>query len=422
MGIKIILGLQWGDEGKGKIIDLLSSEVKTVVRAQGGNNAGHSVRVGQNEYKFHLVPSAILYPNVLCCLGSGTVIDLEGLSKEMDQLENQGVTFHNRFFISPFAHIVFDYHKILDQLFEKFRGENPIGTTGRGIGPCYVDRAARTGLRIGDMQDEKYFEEALRRVLARKNLEIEKFFEAPCLNVEKFIEKQLELAKKFKPFIYSFEGDLIEKEEGVLLEGAQGALLDLSFGTYPFVTSSHTISAGICLGAGVPPNKIGSVLGVIKAYTTRVGEGPFPTEFTQEDNQKFDYEVAREFGTTTGRKRRIGWFDAAMTNFAIKLNGVTELALTKLDILDSFENIKICVGYSLGGKILDRPFFSGSVKDKLVPVYETMPGWKTSTRGITEYVKLPDQAKAYVEKIQSLCKIRIKIVSTGPGREETIML
>lgn len=420
MGIKIIVGLQWGDEGKGKIIDLLSSRAQFIIRAQGGNNAGHSVIVSGVEYHFHLIPSGILYPHTQCFLGAGTVIDLEGLIQEIDDLEKKNISLKNRLWVSPYAHIVFEYHKIIDALLEKSRGGTAIGTTGKGIGPCYVDKAARSGIRICDIFDTDNFKKKLKTSLHYKNIELQKFFEFSPMDTNHFIHKQLELAERLKPFIAAYEAQL-NLDEKILLEGAQGSLLDLNFGTYPYVTSSNTVSSGICLGAGIPPTAVSSVLGVVKAYTTRVGEGPFPTEFSSNDKILFDHQMAREFGTTTGRKRRVGWFDSVLARFAIKINGVTELALTKLDVLDSFDEIKICVAYKIDDAIVEYPPANIDAFESIMPIYETMPGWKCSTQGMTSYAKLPKLAKDYIQKISAICRKDINIISTGPSRGETIM-
>ncbi len=421
MGINIVLGLQWGDEGKGKVIDLLSKDVEGVVRAQGGNNAGHSVVFQGKEYSFHLIPSGILYPNVQCFLGSGTVIDLEGLVQEVEGLANKGVEFAGRFWISPFAHLVFEYHKITDAFQEQAKGGLSIGTTRRGIGPAYMDRCGRTGVRVCDLISETRCRQSFKFAFERMNQDLILRFGYKELSEKNFIDKNMSLAEKIRPYIKYFEESFYKQNKTILLEGAQGAMLDLIFGTYPYVTSSNTTSSGICLGAGVSPCHINKVLGIAKAYTTRVGEGPFPTEIKEGECNNFDHQVAREFGVTTGRKRRIGWFDAVLVKYAIELNGVKELALTKLDILDTFDKIKICVGYKTrNGELKQGTFWPGEL-DRMDPIYEELDGWKCSTQGITRYDKLPLKARAYIKRIEELTKVRVKIISTGPSREQTIM-
>ena len=370
MSVKIIVGLQWGDEGKGKIIDALSHDAKHIVRAQGGNNAGHTVIVEGKEYHFHLVPSGILYPHTKCYIGGGVVIDPESLLEEMREIEGHGVSFEGRFFISPYAHVITDEHKKRDLEREK---EQKIGTTGRGIGPAYIDRAARVGIRMAE-------------------------YDGPL-----------------KKYVYSFEQGLAGYDK-ILLEGAQGVALDVTFGTYPFVTSSQTISGGICAGAGVGPTRVDEVIGVLKSYTTRVGNGPFPTELAESEQGLFPgNEAAREVGTTTGRPRRIGWFDAVMARRAVALCGVTSIALTKLDILDGHQEIKICKGYgSENFPVTSKDFESLNIE------YEVMEGWMCETRGVRKWSDMPEKAKRYVERIEELCGAPIDLVSVGPGREDLI--
>lgn len=420
----ILIGAQWGDEGKGKIIDILTSQAKHVVRSQGGNNAGHTVIIGQEEYKLHLIPSGILHPHTHCYIGAGTVIDPEILIQEIEGLENRGIHIKGRLWISPSAHVIFPYHRTLDLLLEQRKGERSIGTTGRGIGPCYADKASRLGIRMGELVRPDIFGKVLRSVLQLKNEELTKLFGAEKMSYDDMHKKYSHYAETLKPFISDVEeliNQAIDNKENVLFEGAQGTFLDISLGTYPFVTSSNTIAGGICAGAGVGPTRIDHTIGVIKAYTTRVGNGPLPTE-VQENENFLDHLQAREYGTTTGRKRRIGWFDAVLARTAVRLNGIDSIALTKLDILDHLENIKICVGYQIHGIRLDHMPCLTEDLEKIVPIYETIPGWKASTSHIENYHDLPENAKKYLTRIEQLCGAPISMISLGPQRDKTILL
>ena len=422
MTTSLIVGLQWGDEGKGKVIDLLSGKTSHILRAQGGHNAGHTVIVGKEEYSFHMIPSGILYPHARCYIGGGTVIDPKNLIQEIEGLKKRGVSFDKRFFISKFAHLILPYHQLLDQCIETRKGKRAVGTTGRGIGPCYTDRASRIGLRIADLCSPKIFKEKLQAALDEKNTLLQAVYHKTPLDFEPIYHDYLSYAKALKPYISDVE-QLIHQaraqREPVLIEGAQGALLDLGFGTYPFVTSSNTMGGGICAAAGVGPLHIDAVLGVMKAYTTRVGHGPFPTEFAE---NFIDHKQAREFGTTTGRKRKVGWFDAVLARFAIQMSGVSSIALTKLDILDPFKEIRICTSYMLDGKPLKSPPVLAEDLDRVKPVYETIPGWESSTKGIKSFNALPRNAQAYIEKLEQLCSAPIEIISLGPKRENTIIM
>lgn len=419
-----IIGMQWGDEGKGKIVDLLSESAAHIARAQGGNNAGHTVVAKGVEYRFHLIPSGILYSHAKCYIGGGTVIDPPSLLAEMEALARHGISFEKRLFISSYAHIVFPYHRILDELRDKSLGKGAIGTTGRGIGPCYADKANRLGLRVADLLCHE-FRERLRETLKRKNFELEKLYNHPPLDFETLASEYEGYAKKLAPFQAPVEKMLYtasKKREQILFEGAQGSLLDLTFGTYPFVTSSSTIAGGIPAGLGVGP-AVDCVLGVIKAYTTRVGNGPFPTELTNEELALFpDHTTSREIGVTTGRKRRIGWFDAVLATHTVQLNGVNRLAVMKLDILDNLDEIRICKGYLVDGKeTLSFPAETGDLL-RACPIYETLSGWKRPTGAIRSYSDLPEEAKAYLKRIEELCGAPISLVSVGPGREQTLHL
>jgi adenylosuccinate synthase len=412
-----VVGMQWGDEGKGKIIDLLSESAVHIARAQGGNNAGHTIVAGGKEFRFHLIPSGILYPHTRCYIGGGTVIDPKSILEEIQLLKSRGISYENRLFISPYAHIVLPYHKLLDRLSEEQRGSKAVGTTGRGIGPCYSDKINRCGIRIADLIRPEIFKERLAVEIENKNRSLPKTLDFHCV-----YEEYSKYSVKLAPFVAPVEEILYEaaeKGEKILFEGAQGALLDVTFGTYPFVTSSCTLSGGICSGLGLGPTRVGHTVGVAKVYTTRVGNGPFPTELCKEEESLFpDHSESREVGTTTGRKRRIGWPDLFLLRHTIRLNGVDSLALTKLDILDGFDQIKICVGYK------KMKVFPSTVEDlsRAEPIYEICPGWKKSTKDVKVYDDLPSQAKAYIRKIEEFCKIPVSIVSVGPDREKTLWL
>lgn len=420
----IVVGAQWGDEGKGKIIDILTSKARHIVRAQGGNNAGHTILIGKEEYKLHLIPSGILHSHTQCYIGAGTVLDPEVLIQEIQSLESRGYDLKKRLWISPAAHVIFPYHKKIDLLLEKKKGERSIGTTGRGIGPCYADKANRLGIRIGELIRSDLFSTALKSVLILKNEELQLLYGAEPFSYDSILQEYNDYAKLLTPYVADFEygiSEAIKNNENVLFEGAQGTFLDITSGTYPFVTSSNTVAAGICVGAGIGPSHIHHTLGVVKAYTTRVGNGPLPSEV--EDNQTFlDHRQAREYGTTTGRKRRIGWFDAVLVKTAVRLNGLQSMALTKLDILDNISEIKICTGYYLHNQLVHNLPTIANDFALLKPVYETLPGWNTPTSAITEYDALPINAKNYLKRIEELCGIPISLISIGPGRENTIIL
>jgi adenylosuccinate synthase len=421
----IIVGAQWGDEGKGKIIDLLSQKAQKVVRAQGGNNAGHTIVVSDKEFKFHLIPSGILYEHTNCYIGGGTVIDPEVLVDEILGLKKAGISCDTRLKISPSAHVIFPYHKLFDELSEKAKGTLAIGTTKRGIGPAYSDKVNRIGIRMAEFIDETLLKEKLHEVLKIKNQELKALYHQNTLVYDEIFSKYNELASQLKPFVEPFETELnqsLNDGQLVLFEGAQGTFLDVGFGTYPFVTSSQTIASAIAAGAGVGPSKIDHTIGVLKAYTTRVGNGPFPTEFQEDDLLLFEHNKAREIGTTTGRKRRIGWFDVPMARQAVCLNGLDSIALTKLDVLDCLKEIKVCIGYELNGKkityfpAIDRDFAF------IKPIYETFQGWNHSTRHAKSLSDLPNQALSYIKAIEKLIGVNISILSVGPAREDTLIL
>jgi len=417
----VVIGMQWGDEGKGKVIDLLSEKAKHIARAQGGNNAGHTIVARNREFRFHLIPSGILYPHTKCYVGGGTVIDPASILSEMEGLVKNQIHLENRLFFSLYAHLVFPYHRLIDQLSEKLKGTSAVGTTGRGIGPCYSDKVNRCGIRLADLLSPE-FPSYLEKTLAIKNRELEKLFDHPPLDFKTILQEYQGYAERLAPFAAPVEEMLYtasKKGERILFEGAQGALLDVTFGTYPYVTSSCTLTGGISSGLGFGPSKIQRSIGVTKVYTTRVGNGPFPTELKEAELALFpDHTSSREVGTTTGRKRRMGWFDAFLLRHTICLNGVDSLALTKLDILDDLEEIKICVGYK------HCRTFPATIEElnRAIPIYEKHPGWKKSTRNIPIYDDLPSNAKAYIRRIEELCEVPAALVSVGPDREKTIWL
>ena len=413
-----IIGLQWGDEGKGKIIDLLSEQAAYIVRAQGGNNAGHTVLVDEKEYRFHLIPSGILYPHTKCFLGGGVVIDPASFRVEIEALHHHNISYHHRLFLSRYAHLVFPYHRLLDELSDKRLGSGAIGTTKRGIGPCLVDKTARMGIRVGDLFAPT-FRDRLRHVLEWKNLELERIYGHEPLNFEKIATEYEAHAQFIEPFVASVEEQLakaLKNQERILFEGAQGSLLDCTFGTYPYVTSSCTLAGGFPSGIGIGPGSINRVVGIAKAYTTRVGNGPFPTECTTEELSLFpDLVTAREIGVTTGRKRRMGWFDVPLMRHTIHLNGAHSLCIMKLDILDKLKEIKICTGYS---NCTGIPLSL----EEADPIYETHRGWNCSTRSISRFEDFPSEAKNYLQRIEELCGIPIQLISTGPARDQTLIL
>jgi adenylosuccinate synthase len=421
-----VVGIQWGDEGKGKIIDLLSEQADFIVRSQGGNNAGHTIVADGNEFRFHLVPSGILYPHTRCYIGGGTVIDPQVLLQEIKNLVEKGVNLDGRLFISPYAHVIFPYHRELDKLYEEQKGPHAIGTTGRGIGPCYADKALRIGIRIAELIRPDVFKQKLKLAIEVKNKEMELLFHKPIFDFSKIYSEYIDYANQLAPFIFDVEyffGKVVQSKSTLLFEGAHGTFLDVNFGTYPFVTSSSTLAAGVCGGAGIGPTRLTHTLGVVKSYTTRVGNGPLPTTLSQnEENIFLDHAASREVGTTTGRKRRRGWFDAVLARCGVLLNGIDSLALTKLDVLDSLTEIKICIGYRFEGRKYDHLLPLSEDLEKVEPVYETLPGWKVSTKGITKLEELPKNARNYINKIEELCGVPISILSVGPERKETIFL
>jgi adenylosuccinate synthase len=418
----ILVGAQWGDEGKGKIIDFLTDEADIVVRSQGGNNAGHTIVIGGEKYVLHLIPSGILRKSKTCVIGNGVVLDPVALVGEIEGLRKRGVKVEKNLLISDTAHLVLPYHQALDGLRETQKGSKKIGTTKRGIGPAYADKASRTGLRTGDLLRPDVLKEKLTQRIKENNALL-KSLGAPALNAKKIINDTLAAAEVLRPFITNtvmFLHRALEMKTNMLFEGAQGTFLDIDHGTYPYVTSSNTTSGGACTGSGVPPHRIDKVMGVLKAYTTRVGEGPFTTE----DDALGDrfHAMGREFGATTGRARRCGWFDAVSTRYSVILNGIDELAITNLDGLDGVESIKLCVAYRLDGKVLDFPPTDSEHLSRCEPVYIEMPGWMKSTEEAKKFSDLPPKARAYVKKIAELTGAKLSIVSIGPARAQTIRL
>ncbi|NIO68208.1 MAG: adenylosuccinate synthase [Anaerolineae bacterium] len=419
----VIVGAQWGDEGKGKVTDLLAEQAQVVVRYQGGNNAGHTVVVGQQTLKLHLIPSGIHRPGVLCVIGNGLVIDPRALVAEMDELEANGLDTSG-LRISANAHLVMPYHLMLDGIEEERRGGKSLGTTRRGIGPTYTDKAARYGLRVQDLLDMAVFEEKLGRALEQKNALLTAVYGKESLEMGPILEEYGACAQRLRPHIVDASllvHKALTRGQNVLFEGAQGTLLDVDHGTYPFVTSSSPVAGGACTGVGVGPRQIDGVIGVSKAYTTRVGAGPFPTELTDAVGDHL-LEVGREYGTTTGRPRRCGWFDGVILRYAARVNGLTGLALTKLDVLTGLPSLKICVSYEYDGQVLNEFPYQGAILARCQPIYEEMDGWTEEISGARAYDELPSQARAYVARLEELAGVPIDIISVGPGREQTILV
>ena len=419
----IVIGAQWGDEGKGKITDLLSKSADVVVRYQGGVNAGHTVVVKDQTFKLHLIPSGILYRETECLIGSGTVIDPRELIAELDKLDGLGVSSKN-LFISETAHVTMPYHRLIDQASEERRGTKKIGTTKRGIGPTYADKSERTGIRVCDLMDLSVFREQLEWTISYKNIVLEKLYNLPPLNPEEVYAEYEAYAERLRPHVVDSSLHIynaLQKRKNVLFEGAQGTLLDLDHGTYPYVTSSNPVAGGACIGSGIGPTAVDRVIGVAKAYTTRVGEGPFPTELFDEDGQRLGTR-GHEFGTTTGRKRRCGWFDAVLVKQTCATSGVRGISLTKLDVLDGFETLKICVGYELDGEQLDYLPTAADQQARCSPIYEEMPGWSESTEGARSWADLPANAIKYVRRVEELIECPVALLSTSPERDDTILV
>lgn len=418
-----VVGAQWGDEGKGKLIDILSMDKDITVRYQGGNNAGHTVVVGDKEYIFHLLPSAILHKGKVCVIGNGVVVDPKALIAEIMDLEKRGLKITSKCLkISGFCHVVMPYHRILDG-FRESKRVNKIGTTGRGIGPCYADKVTRCGIRMIDLLNPKLLKSKLEDNLREKNEIFSKVYGRNDFSFGDIYKEYLSYGEKLKPYICDtalFLNKEIEGGKSVLFEGAQGTFLDIDFGTYPFVTSSNSIVGGACSGTGVPPTKIDEVIACVKAYTTRVGEGPFPTEFFK-SLEKEIRNKGKEFGATTGRPRRCGWFDSLLVRYSVIINGVSKLAIMKLDVLDDLETIKICTGYKYKGKIYREFPMDFDVLCNAHPVYEEFAGWRSKTTGVREYKKLPLNARRYIERLEKLLKVGVKYISVGTKRDQIIV-
>lgn len=425
MAVSIVVGTHWGDEGKGKIVDYLGENAQVVARAQGGNNAGHTVIVEGEKYVFHLLPSGVLHPGKVGILGDGMVVDPSSLLGEIDFLRQKGKDVSERLFLSSKAHLVLPYHRILDGIYENIRGGRKLGTTGKGIGPAYEDKVSRWGIRVGDLEDEKLFAQKLRVVLDYKNLLLERAFNQPPLPYDKILEDYLGYASLLRPYIADTSKMIYQfyrEGKNILIEGAQGTMLDLDHGTYPFVTSSYPVAAGSLLGVGLGLGSISNleVLGVCKAYTTRVGEGPFPTELREEMG---DYlrDKGGEYGATTGRPRRCGWLDGVILRYAARINGITSLALTKLDVLGGIDSLKVCRAYLVEGEEVDDFPVSSHLWDKCEPVYEEMEGWEEDISSVSSYYDLPSSAQRFVEFIEDFMQIPIAIVSVGKERRNTLV-
>lgn len=425
MAVRIVLGAQWGDEGKAKIVDYLTTDSDVVVRYQGGANAGHTIKAGDLEFVFHLIPAGIVHQEKSCVIGNGVVLDPTALFQEVDDLESRGISVDGRLFVSDRAHLVLPYHKRLEAANEKKIGDSAIGTTLRGIGPTYQDKINRsTGIRVGDLLDSELLPEKIRANVRAKNEILERVYGVEGLEEVPLIEEYMALGERLKPFITDtsvYLNEAIEAGKNVLFEGSQGTLLDIDHGSYPYVTSSNTTAGGACTGSGIGPTCVDEVVGVVKAYTTRVGNGPFPTELNDEMGQRIR-DMGHEYGATTGRPRRCGWLDLVIVRMAKRINGLSSMAVTRVDILDELEEIKICTHYERNGNRVDH--FPGdlNVLAECTPVYETLPGWQTPTTHIRAYRDLPENTRRYLERVSELSKTPISIVSVGPDRDETIVV
>ena len=419
----VVIGTQWGDEGKGKIVDLLTEKAEAVVRFQGGHNAGHTLVIDGKQTVLHLIPSGVLRQNVRCLIGNGVVLAPDALIKEMDELEEAGISINNRLGISESCPLILPYHIALDNAREVARGKKAIGTTGRGIGPAYEDKVARRGLRFGEMLDIPHFTERLREVMEYHNFSLEHYFKADTVDYQEVLDKSLAYAERLTPLtevVSNTLHEMMKNDQNIMFEGAQGALLDIDHGTYPYVTSSTTTSGGAASGSGVGPRDLGTIVGIVKAYTTRVGSGPFPTELFDDDG-KYLGEKGHEFGATTGRERRCGWLDMVSLKRSLLVNSVNSICITKLDVLDGMKTIKICTGYNLDGKIINIPPIGADLFEKCEPIYMEMEGWSEVTTDAVTYDDLPTKAKVYLAKIEELTGVPIDIISTGPDRKETIV-
>lgn len=423
MAAVIILGAQWGDEGKGKMTDYLAQEADVVVRGQGGDNAGHTVEVGDKQYKLHSIPSGILYENKLNVIGNGVVLNPQSLFEEMKYLKDLGIDINpDKLIISDRAQLIMPYHKVMDGIKEKARGKNDIGTTGKGIGPCYTDKAERSGLRVCDLMHENVFKEKLQEDVKTKNEIINGIYGLEPLDFDSIYEQYMKYAEEMRPYVCDTSVkiyDAIKAGKHVLFEGAQGTLLDIDYGTYPYVTSSNTVAGGLCTGTGIGPTMITNAVGVTKSYTTRVGKGPFPTELLDADGDWLR-EKGHEYGVTTGRARRCGWLDLVILKTATRLSGLTSFAITKMDTLAGLDKVKVCTGYKFNGSVID--YFPASLEDLACcePVYEEFEGWSEEIKNARSYEDLPAAAKAYIRRIEEFTGTNISVISVGPEREQTI--
>ena len=421
----VVVGTQWGDEGKGKVVDLLSSQAQMVVRYQGGNNAGHTLVVGGEKFIFHLIPSGILHPGTQCLIGNGVVLDPEVLLLEIDRLTGRGYGVGpENLRLSERTQVIMPYHQRLDVAREERKGAGKIGTTGRGIGPCYEDKVGRRGIRVADLVEPDALKTKLAEVLPEKNFYLEKFLGAQPFTLEEILPKYAEMGARLKPLVANVSvliNEAVKQGKNILFEGAQGTQLDIDHGTYPFVTSSNPVAGGVCTGAGVGPGQLHQVLGIVKAYTTRVGGGPFPTECLDAVGDHL-VECGVEFGSTTGRRRRCGWLDTVVLKDSARLNGLTGLAITKLDVLTTLDPVKICVAYEVEGGLLNT--MPGTIREleRCRPVFEELPGWREDLRGVRVFEELPGATKNYLKRLEELAGVPIQIVSVGPDREETIVI
>jgi adenylosuccinate synthase len=424
MSVRIIIGAQWGDEGKGKIVDMLSDNVSWVARYQGGANAGHTLKIEGRTFVLHLVPSGIFHPHVHCVIGNGAVIDPGALIEEISAIKELGVEVDGRLTVSETAHVILKYHKVLDHARERYKGDQKIGTTGRGIGPAYVHKTARMGIRMMDLIDPDGLREKIYTNVDDINAILATLSHAPIQDVDDILREALDWGDQLRPFLAD-AGKMLhtawKKNENILLEGAQGSLLDVDHGTYPYVTSSSPTSGGACIGTGLPPTSITHVMGIAKAYCTRVGNGPFPTELFGETGDRLR-EIGHEFGATTGRPRRCGWIDLVALAYAVRINGINELAITKLDVLDSFDEIKLCTAYKMNGTQTANFPMRLSDFDTIEPVYATLPGWQQSTRECTSTEDVPVNMAGFIKFVEGYLEVPVRILSTGPGRNETLVV
>ncbi len=424
MSNRVVVGAQWGDEGKAKIVDFLTEEADLVIRFQGGANAGHTVEVGDQKFIFHLIPAGIMHPGKQCVIGNGVVLDPAQVLNEIDEVRAKGIDMDGRLWIAENAQVVLPYHKVMDQLKEKAAGAAAIGTTGRGIGPAYYDKVNRSGIRVADLLEEDLLREKLIKQVAAHNEIIQKMYGGQALSLDAIFEDYRTLGRRLKPYVadtVAIVNSALRQKKRLIFEGAQGTVLDVDHGTYPFVTSSNTVAAAACIGSGVGPTAIDQVIGVVKAYTTRVGNGPFPTEELGAIGKELRL-VGHEYGATTGRERRCGWFDAVLVRRAAMVNGLTHLAITKMDVMDAFDEIKVCIAYEIDGRRVEQFPSQIPALEKVKPVYETLPGWKAPTVGVTEWQDLPAKAKQYLERVAGLLDVPIGLISLGPKRHQTIRL